>query len=321
MKKVLALILVAALLCLGLASCERPEKEESYKVGIIQLVEHEALDAATEGYKAALEEKLGDKVEFDYQNAQGEVVNCSTIVNKFVSKKYDLIMANATPALQAAANATKDIPVVGTSVTDYLTAGVFAEGGSNEGSGTNVTGASDLSPIDQQIELLQKVCPDAKNVGLVYCSSEPNSVYQIEVAEKLLKEAGLKSTKYSFTDSNDIQPVLVKAVDENDCLFFPTDNTLADNMNLVRNITVPKKMPIITGEENMCKNGGLATLSISYYDMGYSAGEMAYEILVNDADPATMPIKTVTEGIVAKYNAEIAKEIGWEIPEGLEAIK
>lgn len=320
MKKLFAIILAVAMLCMCLTACDGG-KSDSYKIGIVQLLEHNALDAATEGFKAALEEKLGDKVEFDYQNAQGETTNCSTIVNKFVSGNYDLIMANATPALQAAASATGDIPIVGTSITDYLTAGVFAEGGSNEGSGNNITGSSDLAPIDQQIELLQKVCPDAKKVGLVFCSAEPNSVYQVEVAKGYLEEAGIETAEYSFSDSNDIQAVVTKAVQECDTLYLPTDNKLADNMGIVRNITVPEKIPVIAGEENMCGAGGLATLSISYYDMGYAAGEMAYEILVNDADPSTMAIKTVSDNITPKYNADVAKEIGWEIPDDLVAIE
>jgi putative ABC transport system substrate-binding protein len=327
MKKLLALMLAAAMLSLVLTGCTKTKESEeekggkTYKIGIIQLVEHQALDAATEGFTKALEEKLGDKVDIDYQNAQNEVNNCSTIVNKFVSGGYDLIMANATPALQAAAAATKDIPIVGTSITDYLSAGVFAEGGSNEGSGNNITGASDLAPLDQQVDLLQEVCPDAKKVGLVYCSAELNSVYQIDVVEGLLKDAGIETARYSFADSNDIQAVVTKAVGECDTLYLPTDNKLADNISIVRNVTVPKKIPVICGEENMCAGGGLATLSISYEEMGYAAGEMAVDILENGADPATMAIKTVSDNITPKYNKKIAEEIGWEIPEGLTAIE
>lgn len=291
---------------------------DTYTIGIIQLVEHQALDAATQGFEDALTDKLGDKVTFDYQNAQGEATNCATISTKFVNDGVDLIMANATPALQSAAAATNEIPIVGTSVTDFVTAEVV---NSNEEPGTNVTGVSDLAPVDEQIALLQRVCPDVKKVAVVYCSSEANSIFQAELAAKYLEEAEIEYEVYTAADSNEIQAVITSAVAECDCVYVPTDNTFADNMEIVKNVTVPAGIPVICGEENMCSVGGLATLSISYYDLGYKAGEMAYEILVNGADPATMPIEFVSDGITAKYNAEIADAIKWTIPEDLVPIE
>lgn len=332
MKKLLAMLMTGMLSVALLAGCgstaapetQTPEAAQTqdgegvYKIGIIQLVEHQALDAATEGFEAALTDKLGDKVTFDYQNAQGEATNCATISTKFVNDDVDLIMANATPALQSAAAATNEIPIVGTSVTDFVTAEVV---NSNDAPGTNVTGVSDLAPVDEQIALLQKVCPDVKKVAVVYCSSEANSVFQADLAAKYLEEAGLAYDVYTAADSNEIQSVITSAVAEADCVYIPTDNTFADNMEIVKNVTIPAGIPVICGEENMCASGGLATLSISYYDLGYKAGEMAYEILVNGADPATTPIGFVSDGIVAKYNAEVATAINWTVPEDLVAIE
>ncbi|MBP3458416.1 MAG: ABC transporter substrate-binding protein [Lachnospiraceae bacterium] len=300
------------------AETEGAAEGDTYTVGIIQLVEHQALDAATEGFQDALKDKLGDKVTFDYQNAQGEATNCATISTKFVNDGVDLIMANATPALQSAAAATNDIPIVGTSVTDFVTAEVV---NSNEEPGTNVTGVSDLAPVDEQIALLQRVCPDVKKVAVVYCSSEANSVFQADLAAKYLEEAGIEYEVFTAADSNEIQAVITSAIADADCVYVPTDNTFADNMEIVKNVTVPAGIPVICGEENMCSVGGLATLSISYYDLGYKAGEMAYEIMVNGADPATTPIGFVSDGITAKYNPEVAESINWTIPEDLVAIE
>lgn len=300
----------------GAANTE--DGEGTYKVGIIQLVEHPALDAATEGFEAALTDKLGDKVTFDYQNAQGEATNCATISTKFVNDNVDLIMANATPALQSAAAATNEIPIVGTSVTDFVTAEVV---NSNDAPGTNVTGVSDLAPVDEQIALLQRVCPDAKKVAIVYCSSEANSVFQADLAAKYLEDAGIAYDVFTAADSNEIQSVITSAIADSDCVYIPTDNTCADNMEIIKNVTMPAGIPVICGEENMCASGGLATLSISYYDLGYKAGEMAYEIMVNGADPATTPIGFVSDGIVAKYNPEVATAINWTVPEDLVAIE
>ena len=326
-KRMTALLLAMSLAAVLLAGCgstgkdsgdsKKKADDDVYHVGVIQLVEHEALDAATEGFQDALKEKLGDKVVFDVQNAQGEETNCATICTKFVNDDVDLIMANATQALTSAATATPDIPIVGTSVTDFVTTGTVE---SNDKPGTNVTGTSDLAPIDHQIALLKRLVPDAKTVGILYCSSEANSVYQAEEAQKELEKEGIKVEVYTVADSNDIQQVVTKAADNSDAIYIPTDNTIASNMEIVKNVTVPEKVPVIAGEENMCAVGGLATLSISYYNIGYNAGLMAYDILVNGKDPAEMPIQYADE-ITLKYNAEIASELGIQIPDDMVAIE
>lgn len=318
-----ATLMAAVMAMTGCGGNSNPAEGETnadavYTVGIVQLLEHPALDAATEGFQDKLKELLGDDVQFDYQNAQGEQTNCTTIATKFVSNDVDLIMANATTALQSAAAATADIPIVGTSVTDYKTAGVINE---NDAPGTNVTGVSDLAPVDEQIALLQKVCPDAKKVAIVYCSAEPNSIFQADLAKKYLADAGLESAEYTVADSNEIQAVITKAVSECDTVYIPTDNTIANNVEIIKNVTVPAGIPVICGEENLCAGGGLATLSISYYELGQKAGEMAYEILVNGADPATMPIAYVSDNIVAKYNAEVAEALGITMPEDMVVIE
>ena len=254
---------------------------------------------------------------FDYQNAQGEQTNCTTIATKFVSDGVDLIMANATTALQSAAAATADIPIVGTSVTDYVTAGVVE---SNEAPGRNVTGASDLAPIDEQIAMLMELIPDVQKVGILYCSAEPNSIYQSELAQAELDKAGVAWAEYTAADSNEVQSVVTKAISECDVLYVPTDNTMANNTEIIRNVAVPAGVPVIAGEEGICSGCGVATLSISYYDLGAKAAEMAYEILANGANPAEMPIAYVSEGITEKYNAEIAETLHIAIPEGMFAI-
>ena len=288
-----------------------------YKIGICQQLEHQALDAATEGFKAALVEKFGEgNVEFDYQNAQGEQPNCATIATKFVNDNVDLIMANATTALQACAAATADIPIIGTSVTDFVEAGVVE---SNEAPGRNVTGTSDLAPIDQQIELLATLVPDGKKVGILYCSSEANSVFQADQAEKALKVKGISYDRYTVSDSNDIQQVVTNAVAECDAIYIPTDNTIANNMEGVKNVAGPAGIPIICGEENMCAGGGLATLSISYYNIGYNAGIMAYEILTEGKNPWEMPIQYADE-VTKKYNAEVAEALNMEMPSDMVEI-
>lgn len=292
--------------------------EASYNVGICQLVQHEALDAATQGFQDALTEKLGDAVSFDLQNAAGDSATCATIVNQFVSDGVDLIMANATPALQAAQAATNEIPILGTSVTDYATAldmdnwtGV---------TGTNISGTSDLAPLNEQAAMLQELFPDAENIGILYCSSEANSVYQAEVITEALKELGYENIKeYTFSDSNDVASVTQSACDENDVIYIPTDNTAASCTEIVKNVVVPAGVPVIAGEEGICSGCGVATLSISYYDLGYATGEMAAQILTEGADVSTMEIQ-YAPNVTKKYNAAICEELGVEIPEGYEAI-
>lgn len=290
---------------------------QTYKIGICQLVQHEALDAANQGFQDALTEKLGDAVKFDDQNASGDSANCSTIVNGFASDGDDLILAIATSPLQAAAAATADIPVLGTAVTDYATALEISDWSGTVG--TNVSGTSDLAPLDQQAEMLHDLFPDAKNVGLLYCSAEPNSVYQCTVIEGYLKELGYNVTWYAFNDTNDVTSVTETAADNSDVIYIPTDNTAASNTEAIANVVLAKKVPVIAGEEGIARGCGVAALSISYYDLGYQTGLMAYDILANGADVSTMAVQTAPS-VTKKYNAANAEALGITIPDDYEAI-
>ena len=325
MKKRMGLLAMAMAAVMAMTGCggntdtaDDGAEGKVFHIGIIQQMEHGSLDAATEGFQDKLTELLGENVEFDYQNAQGEQANCTTIATKFVSDGCDLIMANATTALQTAAAATSDIPIVGTSVTDYESAGVVE---SNEKPGTNVTGVSDLASIEKQIDVLMQFC-DKENtkVAVVYCSAEPNSAFQVKLAEEYLQAQNIPYQVYTAADSNEIQAVVTKAVADCNAMYIPTDNTLANNMEIVKNIAVPARVPTVTGAEAMCEVGALATLSISYYDLGVKAAEMAYDILINGTDPAEMPIEYLAEGLVPKYNPDIAEALGVEIPEGMEPV-
>ena len=336
MKKLskLTALLLAAVMALSLAACSNPGAENSkppetkgsqgepaggkYTVGICQQDQHPALDAATQGFKDALVEKLGqDGVAFKEGNASGDTANCSTIINGFLSENVDLILANATGSLQAAHSATADIPILGTSVTDYATA-LELENWSGPVGG-NISGTSDLAPLDQQAEMLHELFPDAQNVGLLYCSGEPNSVYQCDVIEGYLKEMGYSVSRFAFTDTNDVASVAQTACDGSDVIYIPTDNTAAKNTEAIANVVLPAKVPVIAGEEGLCKGCGVATLTISYYDIGHIAGEMAYEILANGADISTMPVKSAPQ-VVKKYNAANCEALGIAAPEGYEAI-
>lgn len=290
---------------------------DTYLIGICQLVQHEALDAATQGFKDALTEKLGDKVKFDEQNASGDSANCSTIVNGFLSENVDLILANATAPLQAAAAATSEIPVLGTSVTDYATALEISDWTGTVG--TNVSGTSDLAPLDQQAAMIQELFPDAKKVGLLYCSAEPNSVYQCDTIEGYLKDEGYEVERYAFTDTNDVTSVTQTACDNSDVIYIPTDNTAASNTEAIANVVLPAGVPVVAGEEGICKGCGVATLSISYYDLGYTTGEMAAKILTEGADVTTMPVETA-KTVTKKYNAANCETLNITVPDGYEAI-
>ena len=320
MKKIIALVL-AAVLVLGMASAVTARAEEkTYTVGICQLVQHAALDAATEGFMDALTEKLGDNVKFDLQNAQGESTTCSTIVTGFVANEYDLIMANATPALLAAVSATDTIPILGTSVTDYATALAIDDMDASVGTGINVSGTSDGVPAQMYADTVMELVPEVKSVAVLYCSAEPNSVLQADQFIACMDELGVDTTVYTFTDSNDIQAVVTSAVEDADAMYIPTDNTAASNMTIISNVCTAAGLPVICGEEGMCAAGGLATVSISYYDIGHVCGEMAYDILVNGADVSTMPIGYAASP-AKKYNPDFADAIGFEMPEGYEAIE
>ena len=321
MKKLISLVLAAAMMLgAGSAVTAKAEEEKTYTVGICQLVQHAALDAATQGFMDALTEKLGDNVKFDLQNAQGETTMCSTIVTGFVANEYELIMANATPALLAAVAATDTIPILGTSVTDYGTALAIDDMDATKGTGINVSGTSDGVPAQQYADTVLELVPDAKNVAVLYCSAEPNSVLQADQFVACMDEKGVKTTVYTFTDSNDIQAVVITAVEGADAMYIPTDNTAASNMTIISNVCGGVNLPVICGEEGMCGAGGLATVSISYYDIGHVCGEMAYDILVNGADVSTMPIGYAASP-AKKYNPDYAATIGFEMPEGYEAIE
>ena len=290
---------------------------DSYTVGICQLVEHAALDAATQGFEDALSAEFGENVTFDFQNAQNDSATCATIANGFVSAGVDLIMANATPALQAAQAATNEIPILGTSVTEY---GVAL--GLTDFTGTvggNVSGTSDLAPLDQQAEMITEWLPEATKVGLLYCSAEANSQYQVDEVKKYLEDKGITATQYSFSDSNDLASVCQKAADENDAVYVPTDNTVAANTGIVDGICRPAKKPVFAGEEGICAGCGVATLAISYYDLGHTTGEMAAKILTGEADISTMPIEYTS--VTKKYNKTICDDLGVTVPEGYEAIE
>lgn len=328
LKKIIAVALTA-IMTMSLTACGGSETKDStssstgdsgktYNIGICQLVQHDALDAATKGFKDSLTEKLGDKVKFDEQNAQGDSPTCATIVNSFVSEKVDLILANATAPLQAAVAGTTDIPILGTSVTDYGTALDIKDWKGT--TGINVSGTSDLAPLDQQAAMIKELFPDKKKVGLFYCSAEANSLYQVETIKTYLEKEGYTCTNYSFVDSNDIASVITNASKNSEIIYIPTDNTAASNTEVIKNTCVPAKVPVVAGEQGICSGCGVATLSISYYDLGYETGKMAYEVLVNGADVSTMEIKFAPK-VTKQYNESICKELGIEIPEGYEKIE
>ena len=319
--KKLAAAALAGAMALSMVACSGGS-EDVTKVGICQLVQHPALDAATKGFKDALTEKYGEgNIVFDEQNASGESANCATIVDGFVADQdIDLIMANATAPLQAAASATGDIPVLGTSITDYATALEIKDWTGTVG--TNVSGTSDLAPLDQQAEALAEILPveTYKTIGLLYCSAEPNSVYQCTVIEGYLKDLGYQVKWYAFTDTNDVNSVTEKAASEADALYIPTDNTAASNTEAIANVVLAKGVPVFCGEEGICAGCGVATLSIDYYDLGYATGLMAYEILANGADVSTMPVEFAPQ-VTKKFNKTNCDKLGITIPDTYIAIE
>ena len=321
MKKLISLVL-AAVMALSLVACGSGNKDKdtgdkTYKVGVVQLVQHEALDAATKGFTDALKEALGDKVEVVEKNASGDSNNCTTIVNGFISDKVDLIMANATPALQAAASATSTIPILGTSVTDYATALEIADWTGTVGG--NISGTSDLAPLDKQAAMLQELFPNAKKVGMLFCSSEPNSKYQVDEVTKLLTAAGITCTEYTFTDSNDVSSVTQKACDDSDVLYIPTDNTAASNTEAIANVVLAAGTPVIAGEAGICRGCGVATLSIDYYELGKITGQMAAKILTGEADISTMPVEFAPTA-TKQANMANCEKLGITVPADYTAL-
>ena len=319
MKKIIA-VLLAVLMLVGLTACgaSAPADDGKYVVGVCQLVPHVALDAATQGFVDRLTEILGEEnVTIEVKVAAGDSATCAPIVNDFVTQNVDLIMANATPALQAASAATADIPILGTSVTEYGVAmGIENFTGTVGG---NVSGTSDLAPLDKQAAMVKEWCPDAKTVGLLYCSAEANSQYQVDTVQKYLEEMGLTVTQYPFADSNDMAAVTQTACDNSDVIYVPTDNTVASSTGIIDGICQTAGVPVIAGEEGICSGCGIATLAVDYYELGRVSGEMAYEVLVNGADVSTMPIQ-FSKSFTKQYNPEMCALLGIEIPEGFEAI-
>lgn len=321
-KKLLSVVLVAAcalsMVACGSGNTTKSSADKTYNVGVIQLVQHPALDAATQGFQDALKEKLGDKVVFDVQNASGDSATCATIANTFVSEQKDLILGNATAALQAAVAATDSIPVLGTSITDYGTALDIANWSGS--SGKNVSGTCDLAPIDEQAALILELFPEAKNIGVLYCTAEANSKYQSDLIRGYLEQKGCTVTEFSFADSNDIAAVTQAACDASEVIYVPTDNTAASCTETINSVASIAGTPIVAGEEGICSGCGVATLSISYYDLGYSTGLMAYEILANGKDISTYPVEFAKD-TTKKYNKTLCDQLGITVPEGFTAIE
>ena len=329
MKRKLTALISAAAMMLSLVACgsadpapapatpSEPAAAESYTVGIVQLVPHVALDAATQGFKDALNEALPGQVEFTGGVAAGDAATCTPIVTDLVASNVDLIMANATPALQAAAAATADIPILGTSVTEY---GVALDIDNFTGLvGSNISGTSDLAPLDAQAAMIKEWFPDTKTVGLIYCSAEANSQYQVDEIQKLLEADGITCTQYPFSDSNDMAAIVQTAADNSDVIYAPTDNTVASNAGIIDNICRPAGVPVIAGEEGLCAGCGVATLSISYYDLGVATGKMAAKILTGEAKIEEMPIG-YAETVTPKFNETICAELNITVPEGYNPI-
>ncbi len=318
MKKILA---IACALCMLFAlGAATAFADDSYTVGICQLVQHPALDAATQGFIDALNEALGeDNLTFYNQNASGDSANCAIICNQFVSDEVDLILANATPALLAAQASTNQIPILGTSVTDYASALDFAEDEWTGATGSNISGTSDGVPAEEYAKLLNELFPEVKNVGILYCSGEPNSKFQADQIRPFLEEMGYKVADYTFADSNDVAAVTNNACDDCDVLYIPTDNTAASNAELINNVVLEKKIPVVAGEENLCAGCGCVTLSISYYDLGVVTGEMAAKILTGEAEVGEMQIEYAP--FEKKFNEVNCGILGIEVPEDFIAIE
>lgn len=319
MKKLIA-IMLAALLLISMVGCQGGQDDGKYVVGICQIATFDALDAATNGFKDALVEALGEEnVEFKMGNASGEYANCATIIDGYVADGVDLILANATAPLQAAVAATGDIPILGTSVTDYATALKIDNWTGTVGG--NVSGTTDLAPLTQQADMILELVPDAKTVGLLYCSAEPNSVYQISEVEKYLATKNVTCKRFAFTDVNDLASVTQNACDESDVIYIPTDNTAANNTETIANVVLSdaNKTPVVAGESGICSGCGIVTLSIDYYELGKVTGQMAAQILKGEANISEMPVQAAPEAS-KKYNAANCQKLGITAPEGYTAL-
>ena len=315
MKKKLSLLLALAL-TVALAGCGAAKEEGTYTVGICQLAQHDALDLATQGFMDALNEALPGQVTFDHQNAANELAACSGIVNQFVAADVDLILANATPALQVASAATVDIPILSTSVTEYGVAMGITD--FNGIVGGNVSGTSDLAALDAQAEMLLEWFPDAQDVALLYCSSEANSLYQVEGIKTELEKLGVTCDYYPFTDSNDLSAVTEGAAANCDVIYVPTDNTIASNAAIIDNVCSVAGVPVIGGDSGICMDCGVAALSISYYDLGAATGKMAARILTGEAEISQLPVEYAPAEKV--YNPVICQRLGLTVPQGYTAL-
>lgn len=324
-KTLIALALVVVLTLLCLTACTPtvkidPNKQE-YTIGICQLIQHPALDAATQGFKDGLTEALaaeGRTVKFDEQNGQGEPDMCGTIVNTFVAKGVDLILANATASLTSAVSATRNIPILGTSITDYASALNISDW--NGIAGGNVSGTSDLAPLDQQAEMITTLFPNATKVGLLYCSAESNSFYQVNEVANILGQKGIETQKFAFVDTSDLPAVTTQACAWSDVIYVPTDNVVANNISVIDAICSQANTPVVAGEEGICKSCGVATLSIDYYQLGLLTGQMAADVLLGKKDISTLAIAT-DPNPTFKFVASRCEKYGITVPSNYVAIE
>lgn len=318
MKKIVALVL-AVLMLAALVGCgEAAAGTDRYVVGICQMMPHQSLEDASQGFQDALITALGeDRVMFKHQDAGGEYATCATIIDGFLAEHVDLILANATVPLQAAVSAVAETPVLGTSVTDYATALNMDEW--NGLVGGNISGTTDLAPLDQQAAVIAELFPEAKTVGLLYCSGEPNSVYQVTRVEDYLTALGYRCTSFAFVDVNDLSAVCEAACNASDVIYIPTDNTCAMYTENIANVVLPAGVPVVTGDASTCAAAGVATFSIDYYDLGYVTGEMAAKILTGEADISTMAVESVD--VAEKiYNPVNCEKLGITVPDGYRPV-
>lgn len=318
-KKMIAIVLILALM-MAVTACSggtTDSEEKVLSIGIIQYVEHIALDASRDGFIAALKDNGyidGENITIDLQNAQADQSNLSTISDRFISNNVDLVLAIATPAAQAMAGKTTEIPILATAVTDFVSARLVD---SDAAPGGNVSGTTDMNPIKDQIDLLVKLVPEAKTVGVLYTSSEDNSILQAAIAKEAIEKLGLKYVEVTVTNSNDVQQATQSIVGQCDAIYIPTDNVFASAMPVVHGVTTQSKTPVICGESGMVNGGGLATLGINYYDLGYQTGLMAVKIFKGEAETATMPVEAAS-GFDFAINGTVAEEIGLTIPADLQ---
>lgn len=317
-KRIISTLCILALSITTLTGCSSKKDNKTYKIGVSQFTTHDALDSAYDGFIDGLAEagyKEGDNIEIDFQNAQGEPSNCTTIASTLVNNNPDLILAIATPSAQSLANVTQDIPIVVTAVTDPADSGIVA---TNEAPGGNVTGTSDLNPVKEQMDLLLQLVPTAKKIAILYCSSEPNSKFQAELAAEAAANVGLETVDATVSNTNDIEQVVQSLVGKVDAIYAPTDNTIASGMSTVAMVANSNNMPIICGESGMVDNGGLATYGINYYNLGKQTAAMAVKILSGESKPADMPIEYL-EQMDLTINEDVAAELGITIPDDLKA--